>query len=141
VHFFFFSRLQEGLLYMSYTWPQENRASPECRGSRTEGQRTILVVRKGVISPGDRSEVTLKVYRDSLPAAHSPTACPSVPHFCSSGLASWVHGLAYLDLCLIFLSSLALQPAHSLLPPLCFHGAGIFKEDGAETKQHCVFYL
>ena len=124
--FWFFSQQQEDLLYRSYTWPQ-GRAELVQKGPGAEGQRDCFGCKKGSHFPrwswwGD-GPCLLRLITDSSIQSNRLFRCPGLQHPSLLLLqASCVRKLIYLG------------PAHSLLPPLRSHGAGVFNEGGAKTK-------
>lgn len=48
---------------MSYTWPQDRTVLVQnANGPGKKASRTVLVVRKGVIIPGNLGEVAFQIY-------------------------------------------------------------------------------
>ena len=127
-------------MYTSYTWPQENRASPECRGSRAEGQRDCFGCKKGGHSSrrSQRGDVPglLRLITDGSTQSDSLSR-PSAS--LTSAPAGVVGARAGLLGPLPHLSSLALQPAHSLLPPLRSHGAGVSRKMALRPSHFGLF--
>jgi hypothetical protein len=130
--FFFYSSADCKRVYCTpswYTWPQENRASPECQGSRAEGQRDCFGCMKGshFSRQSLRGDVLglLRLITDGSTQSYSLSR-PSAS--LTSAPDGFVGARAGLLGPLPHFSSLALQPAHSLFPPLCSHGAGVSRK-------------
>ena len=119
------------------TWPQENRASPECRGSRAEG---LFGCKKGghFSRRSRRGDVPglLRLITDGSTQSDSLSR-PSAS--LTSAPAGVVGARAGLLGPLPHLSSLALQPAHSLLPPLRSHGAGVSRKMALRPSHFGLF--
>lgn len=134
------------IVYELHLVTNENRASPECHRSRADGDcfgcKEVSLRESwgaGVDVPDPPRLITDSSTQSSNLYQHPGLRHPGLRHPLLLLLQPpWGHKLISLDLCLLFLL-LHFSPAHSLLSPLCFHGAGISRK--MVLRSRCRYIL
>ena len=143
--FFQLTATNDGLLYTGYNWPLvrtelvQNATGPRQRASGA----AVMTAGRALVSwwsPRAGGEVAGPETSSGcssvqlVPASRATASLTAAPEAFAGGQASLLGPLPHL-------SSLALQSAHSLLPPLSSHGAGVSRKIALRPKETSNFFV